>query len=95
MAHRGTEDDVRRVLSDIDRMLSVVLPLWAMPGHLFLLVSDHGNVEDLRTRGHTANPVPLVAIGRGSERMRSQVRRLDEVTPALLELYPARAGVLE
>jgi hypothetical protein len=93
MAHRGTEDDVRRVLSEIDRMLAVVLPLWAVPGRLFLLISDHGNVEDLRTRGHTRNPIPLVAIGQGADHMRERVGRLDQVAPALLDLYPARAGV--
>jgi bisphosphoglycerate-independent phosphoglycerate mutase (AlkP superfamily) len=30
---------------------------------LFILTSDHGNIEDLSTRGHTFNPVPLVARG--------------------------------
>jgi bisphosphoglycerate-independent phosphoglycerate mutase (AlkP superfamily) len=89
MAHRGTEDDVRRVLADVDRLLTAVLPLWSQPGHLFILTSDHGNVEDLRHRRHTDNPVPFVAIGQGAERLWEDVVRLEDVVPALLHLYPA------
>jgi 2,3-bisphosphoglycerate-independent phosphoglycerate mutase len=91
MAHRGTEDDLRRVLSNLDRFLGVVAPGWERPGCLFLLTSDHGNIEDLRTRQHTHNPVPLVAIGIGAEHMKRGVRRLEDFLPVLLELYPARA----
>jgi 2,3-bisphosphoglycerate-independent phosphoglycerate mutase len=29
---------------------------------LLLLVSDHGNSEDMRVRTHTSNPVPLLAV---------------------------------
>jgi bisphosphoglycerate-independent phosphoglycerate mutase (AlkP superfamily) len=30
---------------------------------LILLTSDHGNLEDLSTRRHTRNDVPLLLIG--------------------------------
>ncbi len=92
MAHRGTEEDVQRVLSDVDRLLSAVLPLWSRPGHLFILTSDHGNVEDLRNRCHTHNPVPFVTIGHGAEQLWEEVACLADVTPALLRLYPALKG---
>jgi hypothetical protein len=90
MAHRGTEDDVRRVLTDLDELLGTLLPLWSRPGHLFVLLSDHGNVEDLRTRGHTDNPVPLVALGQGADHLVARVHRLTDFTPALLDLYPSK-----
>lgn len=32
-------------------------------GYTLLLTSDHGNLEDLSTTGHTRNDVPLLAIG--------------------------------
>jgi len=36
----------------------------ALPEHYSLVVvSDHGNVEDLTTSTHTRNPVPLIVIG--------------------------------
>ena len=30
-----------------------------------LICSDHGNVEDLSTRGHTRNPVAVLSFGEG------------------------------
>lgn len=88
MAHKGTDEDVRRVLNRLDRFLDVLLSFPDEDGHLFVMISDHGNVEDATHRLHTTNPVPFVAIGQGAERLRERVRRLEDFTPALLELYP-------
>jgi hypothetical protein len=95
MAHRGTEDDTRRVLGDIDELLGTILPLWNRPGCLFILLSDHGNVEDLRTRSHTSNPVPLAVIGEGADHLFARVQRLTDFAPALLELYPPKGETHE
>jgi len=91
MAHRGTAADMERVLSDLDRFLKVVVDRWRHDDRLLVLTSDHGNVEDGRIRSHTANPVPLVAIGEGCEVLLERVRGLEDFTPALLHLYPAKA----
>jgi 2,3-bisphosphoglycerate-independent phosphoglycerate mutase len=58
---------------------------------LLLICSDHGNLEDMSTRRHTTNPVPLMAWGRGAEGFVAPVRRLDQVTPAIVERL--RAGL--
>jgi hypothetical protein len=34
------------------------------------------------------NPVPLVAIGHGADALRRAVSSLEDVVPALLDLYP-------
>ena len=41
----------------------VLLDTWADEDGLILITSDHGNLEDLSTRRHTTNPVPLILIG--------------------------------
>ncbi len=51
---------------------------------LVLLTSDHGNIEDLSTKRHTTNPIPLLAWGQGQEDVLSRVERLDQVTPAIV-----------
>jgi phosphopentomutase len=33
---------------------------------LLLITSDHGNIEDLTTKTHTRNPVPLILYGAGA-----------------------------
>lgn len=50
---------------------------------LLIVTSDHGNLEDLSTKSHTRNPVPLVAYGRGAHHFRD-ARSITDVTPAVL-----------
>lgn len=53
---------------------------------LFVLTSDHGNIEDLSTKSHTRNAVPLVALGPGAEAF-SAARSLLDVTPTLVRVF--------
>jgi bisphosphoglycerate-independent phosphoglycerate mutase (AlkP superfamily) len=48
-----------------------------------LITSDHGNIEDDRTTGHTTNPVPTLAIGPGREAFRS-VTAITDVAHSVL-----------
>lgn len=54
-----------------------------------MLTSDHGNLEDLSTRRHTANPVPGLVIGAPALRARftRELNDLTDVTPHILELF--------
>jgi len=51
---------------------------------LVIVTSDHGNLEDLSTKSHTRNPVPLLAWGAGAEELLAAVPDLAGVTPAIL-----------
>jgi phosphopentomutase len=53
---------------------------------LFILTSDHGNIENLGTRGHTMNNVPLVAIGPRAEEITKGATSLIDVMPNLLRV---------
>jgi bisphosphoglycerate-independent phosphoglycerate mutase (AlkP superfamily) len=87
-AHRNDAENTRHILGLFDEFLSVVLAHAETDGHLLLLTSDHGNIEDNRTHLHTDNPVPFVAVGSGADRMKEAVNSLADVVPALLDLYP-------
>lgn len=50
---------------------------------MLVLSSDHGNVEDLSTKTHTLNRVPLFVLGPGASEFNS-VESIQEVTPAVL-----------
>lgn len=88
MAHKGAPEDVRRVLSHLDEFVAALLGFAERPGRLFALTSDHGNLEDNRTKQHTANPVPLVARGETAEELKKTVKSLTDFVPSLLTLYP-------
>jgi hypothetical protein len=77
------------VLSPLDRMLSGILER-IDENTLLLITSDHGNIEDLSTKVHTTNPVPLILHGKGHARMSELVKRhggkdLSCVTPAIID----------
>lgn len=52
-----------RLLESFDAVLGGLLSAWDEDSGLIVLTSDHGNLEDLTTRRHTCNPVPLLLIG--------------------------------
>jgi len=74
--HRQNIARAVRYLEDVDAALGAVLNYYDLGRYLLILTSDHGNVEDLSTRSHTRNPVPLLAAGAGHDEF---ARRCDDV----------------
>ncbi len=76
------------LLESVDRMMGRLLEAWDDEKGLILVTSDHGNMEDLSTRGHTMNPVPGMMIGNGEARRRAAegMRTLADVAPALMRV---------
>lgn len=75
------------LLEQFDAVLGGLLAAWDFDRDLILLTSDHGNLEDLSTRRHTANPVPLLLVGSPAARARfSCVVSLSGVAPAILSV---------
>lgn len=60
--HKQTPWLVEYVTHHYDRFLGELVRL-KKPSDTIVLVSDHGNSEDLRTKTHTKNPVPTLVIG--------------------------------
>ncbi|MDZ4702072.1 MAG: alkaline phosphatase family protein [Rhodothermales bacterium] len=79
------------VVRSLDRFVGTLLETVDLTRTLLILTSDHGNLEDLGTRGHTRNPVPFVALGAGASAMAS-VRSLMDVVPALLAIPTKAVG---
>ncbi len=86
--HQQDMEAARRVLASLDRFFSTLLALLNPERHLLVVTSDHGNLEDLRVRTHTRNPVPLITYGRGAEVFR-HARDLRDVTPTIVAALEA------
>lgn len=56
-----------------------------------LICSDHGNVEDLSTRSHTLNPVPVLMFGPRTEAVRAHFRDVADVGRTILSLLEVAA----
>lgn len=68
-------------VTKLDGLLAGVLA--ARPPELtVLLTSDHGNLEEPWHKSHTANPVPLLAVGPAAPAF-GDLTRLDEVAPRM------------
>lgn len=85
MGHKGGADEAEAVLGVLDRFVAATLALMPTRGNwLFLMTSDHGNIEDARVRHHTVNPVPLVTAGPGAGSFPKGLTRIEEIAPAVL-----------
>ncbi len=77
------------ILENFDQVLGGLLEAWDDTAGLVLITSDHGNLEDLSTRKHTANPVPGLVIG--APELRAQFSEgltdLAGVAPAIYRLF--------
>jgi hypothetical protein len=75
------------LLETFDQVLGGLLDAWDDQQGLILVTSDHGNLEDLSTRRHTANPVPALIVGAKAYRQGfvTKLRDLTDVTPAILK----------
>jgi 2,3-bisphosphoglycerate-independent phosphoglycerate mutase len=71
-------------LERLDRFIDGILARFDFRRDTLLLISDHGNIEDLTTKSHTRNPVPLIVAGRNKDFFSASVRRLTDLTPAIV-----------
>lgn len=74
----------------VDELLAGILEA-ATPRTTVIVASDHGNLEDDRSRAHTTNPVPTLVIGPGRDAFRG-VRALTDIAPAILSLMRQEPG---
>ncbi len=61
--HHQDMSDADRLLIMLDMVFGSLLANWTDDEGLILVTSDHGNLEDLSTRHHTLNDVPLMIVG--------------------------------
>jgi 2,3-bisphosphoglycerate-independent phosphoglycerate mutase len=94
--HHQDMQEASSILEMLDTVIGGLASSWESEDKLILLTSDHGNIEDLSTRHHTRNDVPLLLIGPAVLRKRfiqninrSQGSRLKsdltDVAPAILD----------
>ncbi len=73
-----------RQMETFDSVLKGLLETWQAEEGLIVLTSDHGNMEDLSTRKHTAAKVPLIVFGNSNTRHDfSGITQLSEIAPAI------------
>jgi hypothetical protein len=79
------------LLETFDQVLEGLLSAWNDSSGLVVISSDHGNMEDLSTRRHTANPVPALLVGAPELRQTfaAGLRDLTDLAPAITRFLAA------
>ena len=81
--HAQNYQEAMTYLHRIDHLIQRLIE--TLPPDVTLIVtSDHGNLEDLSTKRHTLNPVPLLVVGEQAQAF-SDVYDLTGITPKILE----------
>lgn len=88
--HRGEEKDKIRILRSLERFIVALLSGLNRQRELFLLTSDHGNIENLDNRFHSTNPVPWLAVGYKADDALRGISNILEITPKIGELLSDR-----
>ncbi|MEM1309749.1 MAG: alkaline phosphatase family protein [Cyanobacteria bacterium P01_H01_bin.153] len=82
VGHRQQWPTAVTTIQRVDQLLASIVA--HLPTNVTLIItSDHGNLENLATKRHTLNPVPLIAIGPAASDLRG-VAALSDVTPAII-----------
>ena len=82
--HRRDFQLARTVLTMLDQFLGGLLAALDHQQVLVLVVSDHGNLEDLSTDRHTANPALALLMGANHALLAARLHSLVDVAPTLL-----------
>ena len=82
--HSSSMETAVSVLRTLDAFFATLFPLAVEMGMGVTMTSDHGNIECMSVKTHTCNPVPLIAVGPGADRILAGGRSLVDVTPLVL-----------
>lgn len=82
--HLGEMAEAIAALELVDEFLGGLLAA-SPPDLLTLVVSDHGNIEDIRT-GHTRHPALGIVIGEGCDEIAGGLHAITDVAPAIRAL---------
>lgn len=88
VGHERDHDAARRVLTEVDALLRGTIAHVDAARTLVVVTSDHGNLEDLSTKTHTRNPVPVIVFG---DARHAFARSIARISPAasISHLTPA------
>ena len=85
--HSRSMDEAKIVLSKLDLFIEGILAVMDYSSMLLIVTSDHGNLEDLSTKSHTRNPVPLIAVGNRHREFIKDLKTLSDILPAIIKMF--------
>lgn len=85
--HSRSMHEAKEALERFDEFLSGFMKTFNPETMLLIIVSDHGNMEDLSTKSHTRNRVPCILVGKDRHKLSKRIKDLTHITPAIIRLF--------
>ncbi len=92
VGHKGDLERAKQVIAELEEFVDSLLSHIDFREQTVLVVSDHGNIEDLATPTHTRNLAFAAAWGWGAEELVSACSSLEDVHPAILRSLAGNDG---
>ena len=74
-------------IKKLEHFITSVLQHVNLAHTMVILVSDHGNIEDISVKGHTRNPAMTLLWGYKSKEIAQKLHTITDVTPVLLSWF--------
>jgi 2,3-bisphosphoglycerate-independent phosphoglycerate mutase len=84
IGHRQDQQLAGYVLQQLDKFIEGILNTLDTSRSTLVIISDHGNLEDLSSSKHTLNPALGLLVGAGHALVAARLATLIDVTPTLL-----------
>ena len=90
IGHKQNFSGADHVLTLLDDFFAGIFEAANLENTLVMIISDHGNFEDLSTKQHTANPAMTIVGGAEQEQAADRLHALLDIAPLVLDvLKPA------
>ncbi|HEY8500540.1 MAG TPA: peptidase [Clostridia bacterium] len=86
--HSQDMDKAVSILERLDRFTGALVKQMDLDKEVFVIVSDHGNIEDLSIPTHTMNPVPVFFVTNIKSLPENNITAITDILPAVLEFFP-------
>jgi hypothetical protein len=88
--HKKDENNLIKIFNTLNRFTAHLWKIVDQKTTSILIVSDHGNVEDLTTSTHTLNKVPVLFLCRDQAKVKffaEQINSLTHIYPCVLQYF--------
>lgn len=83
--HSGDFEYAHDVLDRLDGLLEGIISSMNLEKDFLLLVSDHGNIEDLSVKGHTRNPAIGIFVGNKHKELSEKIKVLYHIKNKIIK----------
>jgi hypothetical protein len=84
--HSQNKSFASEVLSRFDRFLGGILEKHDPDKLFIIIISDHGNIEDLSVKTHTLNPVPVILIGKRKDYYAKKIKSTKDIYNIIIDI---------